>query len=196
MGWLYMKSLGGFKTPKEYLDNQFTFERNGGNITSTVLKSAVKNMRTYYAAVEHVIDGKRQVFAVVCLVRYNKRDKDGYIFGYKDMDETMGPCEAECPASILDLLTPTEAKYAIEWRAKCRAKLDRPKPKVGDTIVFDAPVKFTDGQLHSAFKLIPAWRKGGRSRLMAVNGGGLYRISNLNNRADFHIVGANEGAEQ
>src|SRR3546814_19605923 len=66
-----------------------------------------------------------EIFAIVCLVRWNPRAKDGYIFGYKDMDETMGPCEADCPARILDLLTPTDKEYAREWRARCCANLAR-----------------------------------------------------------------------
>ncbi len=32
----------------------------------------------------------------------------------------MGPCEADCPQSILDLLTPTDRPYAVKWRARCR----------------------------------------------------------------------------
>ena len=120
MGWLYMQSLGGHSGPKQYLDAQFTYARP--EMTSKVLRSALAGMRVYYAAVEHIrLDtGKRDVFAVVCLVRYNPRDKEGYIFGYKDLDETVGPCECDCPASILDLLTPIDAKYALDWRARCR----------------------------------------------------------------------------
>ncbi len=83
MGWLYMQSLGGHAGPKQYLDAQFTYARP--ELTSKVLRSALAGMRVYYAAVEHIrLDtGKRDVFAVVCLVRYNPRDKEGYIFGYK-----------------------------------------------------------------------------------------------------------------
>ena len=33
----------------------------------------------------------------------------------------MGPCESECPASILDTLTDTDSEYAVNWRARCRA---------------------------------------------------------------------------
>ena len=36
------------------------------------------------------------------------------------MDETCGPYQYDCPESILKLLTPTESKWANEWRAKCR----------------------------------------------------------------------------
>jgi hypothetical protein len=186
MGWLYMQSLGGFKSPKAYLDNQFTFDDVAH---LEVLKSALCGMRTYYAAVKNHKDGS--VFAVVCLVRYNPRDKEGYVFGYKDMDETMGPCEAECPAAVLDLLTPTTSEYANAWRERCRARLAKVLPKIGDTIVFEAPIRFTDGALHSIFKLAPPWHKGGRPMLRAPSGG-IYRISRWKDRNFKIIVGEND----
>src|SRR3546814_6670908 len=88
----------------------------------TVLKSTVVGKNVYYAACERVADadGARIVFAVVCLVRYTPRARDGYIFAYKDMDETVGPCASKCPASILSLLTPTESQWANAWRERCR----------------------------------------------------------------------------
>jgi hypothetical protein len=43
-------------------------------------------------------------FALVCLVRWNPCDREGHVFGYKDMSEDMGPCDAECPERILSLL--------------------------------------------------------------------------------------------
>ena len=195
MGWLYMKSLDGHATPKAYLDNQFTFNNESG-AQYEVLKSALKNLRTYYAAVEaRDKEGALSVFAVVCLVRYNPRDKEGYIFGYKDMDESMGPAEDECPASILDLLTPPSSEYAKQWRARCYEKLARPKIKVGDTLVFNAPMRFTDGAMHSVFKVIPGWRKGSRVRFQAANGGAVCQISNIGNR-HFRVVGINEGTQK
>ena len=41
----------------------------------------------YYAAVEQTIfeTGKHEVFALICLVAYDPRDREGYIFGYNDM---------------------------------------------------------------------------------------------------------------
>ena len=116
MGWLFMPTLGGFDTPKDYLADQFTYE-NAHKI-STVLASATVAMRTWYAACRQVdkATGEAEIFAIVCLVSYNRRAKDGMIFGYKDMTEHMGPCEAQCPASILDLLSPTSHEYALAWR--------------------------------------------------------------------------------
>ena len=85
MGWLYMQSLKGHSGPRQYLDAQFTFERP--EATSKVLRSALVGMRVYYAAVEQIriASGEREVWALICLVRYNPRDPEGYIFGYKDM---------------------------------------------------------------------------------------------------------------
>lgn len=87
-----------------------------------VLKSAMVGS-TYYAAVkrtkfatettpEHVC-----VFAAICLTSTNV--KEYFNFAYKDMDETCGPCQCDCPKGILDLLTPTENEYALEWRKAC-----------------------------------------------------------------------------
>ena len=138
MGWLYMTSLKGHSGPRQYLDAQFTSERP--DAASKVLRSALVSMRVYYAAVEQVriATGQREVWAAICLVRYNPRDPEGYIFGYKDMEESMGPCECDCPEPVLDLLTPTDREYAVQWRARCRenaaarrAKAARPSPRVG-----------------------------------------------------------------
>lgn len=162
MGWLYMQSLSGYSGPRQYLDAQFTFTRP--ELTSKVLRSALVGMRVYYAAVEHVRHekGERIVFAAVCLVRYNPRDREGYIFGYKDMDETVGPNEADCPEPILDLLTPTAYPYASAWRARCRENLAtrrtlaaKPSPRPGQTIVFDQPLSFSNGCSSIASKWSP-----------------------------------------
>lgn len=55
------------------------------------------------------------VFAAVILT-----EQSGGEWGYKDMDETMGPVPSEAPAMILDLLSPTTHPYALAWRARCR----------------------------------------------------------------------------
>lgn len=181
MGWLYMQSLGAHSGPRQYLDDQFTYTTE--TVRSTVLRSALVRMRTYYAAVEHVrADRPREVFAIVCLVRYNPRDREGYIFGYKDMDETMGPCEAECPAAILDLLTPTDSQYALAWRERCRAAAEsrarRPRLRNGWTLVFDAPLAFSDGTSHQRLEVAIDPRCPRAIRFRSADGG-LYRIGNL-----------------
>jgi hypothetical protein len=190
MGWLYMQSLGGHSGPRQYLDAQFTYERPDQRVR--VLRSSLVKMRTYYAAVEIVpTDGPREVIAVVCLVRYNPRDTEGYVFGYKSMDETMGPCEAECPVAILDLLTPTTGDYAFAWRERCRAATARraavPKLRDGDLVVFTEPIRFTDGSEHRRMMMIVDKHQPRAMRLRPPDGGGLYRIGGLE-RLTFSVV--------
>lgn len=185
MGWLFMRSLEGHATPKAYLDHQFTYAR--GDLRSQVLASGLVAMRTYYAAVERVTPstGAREVWALICLVRYNRRDRKGYIFGYKDMEESMGPCEDRCPARVLDLLTATDNAYARAWRARCRARLARqaetnakPTPRPGDVLVLSEPLLFRDGRRLDRFQAVraPGRRRGVVFRSAA---GGLYRIPRL-----------------
>ena len=192
MGWLYMTSLTGHSSPRQYLDAQFTFERPDAR--SKVLRSALIGMRVYYAAVEQVriANGQREVWAAICLVRYNPRDPQGYIFGYKDMEESMGPCECDCPEPVLDLLTPTDREYAVQWRVRCReniaarrAKAAKPSPRAGQMIVFDAPLSFADGRSFQRLEVIanPRHPRSHRTVLFRAPGSrSLYRIPNIKSR--------------
>lgn len=69
---------------------------------------------TYYAAVRDLRDGS--VFAIVALTSIEWGE-----FGIKEMDEDMGPCAYDCPARILDKLSPTDSEFANAWRERCRA---------------------------------------------------------------------------
>jgi hypothetical protein len=181
-----MQSLKGFSGPRQYLDAQFTYTRP--ELTSKVLRSALVGMRVYYAAIEHGRREKneRTVFAAVCLVNYNPRDREGYIFGYKDMDETVGPNEADCPEAILDLLTATEYPYAQAWRARCRENAaarrtlsSKPSPRAGQTIVFDQPLSFSNGRTFDRFEVVANPRSHRTVLFRAADVGGLYRITNV-----------------
>jgi hypothetical protein len=177
-----MQSLDGHSGPRAYLDAQFTYQTD--SVRSIVLRSALVRMRTYYAAVEQIRPGKeREVFAIVCLVRYNPCDREGYVFGYKDMDEAMGPCEAECPVAILDLLTPTDKNHALAWRARCRQAVEirsrRPRLRNGWTLVFDEPLTFSDGTAHQRLEVAIDPARPRAIRFRPSGGCGRYRIANL-----------------
>jgi hypothetical protein len=185
MGWLFMRSLGGHATPKAYLDHQFTYDRD--DLRSRVLVSGLVRMRTYYAAVEHFTpsSGVREVWALVCLVQYNHRDREGFIFGYKDMEECMGPRENRCPAGVLEALSATENAHALEWRARCRARIAertcqnaKPTPRPGDAVVLAQPLLFRDGRRLARFQAV---RTPGRKQGVVFRSeeGRLYRISGL-----------------
>jgi hypothetical protein len=93
------------------------------------------------------------IWAMVCLISYRKAD--GFNFGYKDMDETVGPVEDECPERILKLLTPTDSAYAIAWRGRCWEHIQRrkaqPKLTEGCRIRFATPITFADKTVRDTF---------------------------------------------
>lgn len=108
------------------IDRKLTWESKDrdGNILSTykVLKSAMVGS-VYYAAVAIDEPGKETKVCAAVYLTCGRTNHDGTIWGYKDMDETKGPCESKCPASILALLTPTDSQWANEWRERCRKNI-------------------------------------------------------------------------
>jgi len=184
-----MQSMGRFGSPRAYLDDQFTYRRDDHQMT--VLASAVVDLTTYYAACERVdVGGDRTVFAVICLVRYNPRAADGYIFAYKDMDEAMGPHESACPERILDLLTPTDREYAVAWRARCRdaiarrkAIAARPTPRPGQTIIFELPLTLSNGAESDRFEVVADTRNPRRALFREPVSRALVRIPGVKKRS-------------
>jgi hypothetical protein len=183
--------MGAHDTPKTYLDNGFTWERrdeNGNLLEGRRVLKSVYSGSTYYAAIE-AYDGtgqRRSVTAAVCLVRWNPGARSGEEFGYKDMDEDMGPAEAAAPRSILELLTSTDVPYALNWRRRCYRRLQLVERKLPDgaLIRLAQPLRFTDGSKESEFRV----RKEGRKlRLTRPDGNGRYQISRLMERA-FEII--------
>lgn len=184
MGWLYMNRfhMGGHDTPKAYLEAQFTYNReleDGGTRGMRVLESSCVGNRVWYAAVQIVENGEeRDVVAIVCLVRWNPRDKEGLHFGYKDLDETCGPCEDGCPEKILRLLTPTTNEHALDWRRRCLKRLRNRKRPVTDgmRIKLARPLTFTDGFKGDQFLVV---KRRGSISFRSTTGGGRYRIRNF-----------------
>ena len=90
MGWLYMPrcSMAGHASPTAYLDDQFTYIRDqedGSTRGLKVIASSCPGNRVYYAAAQVLTNGiGGDIVAIVCLVRWNPKDKEGLIFGYKD----------------------------------------------------------------------------------------------------------------
>ena len=184
MGWLYMNRyhMGGHATPKAYLDDQFTYTRTVDDGTTRGLKvlgSACMGNRVYYAAAQVIEnDQPGDVVAIVCLVRWNPRAKDDHHFGYKDMDETCGPCEDGCPERILRLLTPTTHEHALDWRRRCLARLRARGRKIEDgmRVKLATPLTFTDGHVGDEFIVT---KKGSSISFRCAKGFGRYRITNF-----------------
>lgn len=110
---------------------------------------------TLYAAVERVekADNSRNVWALVVISTIH-----GSEICYKAMDEGMGPFQAECPKSVLDLLSPTDSTWATEWRQRCRANLAASSARRildGQVVVLKELVNFTGGISSRVFMKTP-----------------------------------------
>ena len=158
MGWMYMHKKTRMSV-KEFFEEKFNFKCAKTGASGRVLDCAVVNLRTAYIAYETVsAGGRRDVMGIVCLLGYNPH---GYHnFGYKDIDESMCPSKCDCPERILNLLTPTDAPWAQEWRQRCRENLERRKKRVplrnGAMIMFDEPIGFSDGTRLAQFWVMDA----------------------------------------
>lgn len=188
MGWLFMSldGMGGFRTPKTYLDNQCNYapDPEKGRETGLRVLKSVWQGSVYYAATEpYGLDGEATgpAFAIVCQVRWNPKGKPLAQFGYKDMTERMGPYQTTCPASVLDLLGTPRNEHAAQWRKACRARLAlkaRPRPGAGDRLMLPETMSFTDGYEARAFTVVHYRKK----VILRGDNGGLYRLSKLMER--------------
>lgn len=159
MGWTeYSKT---HKTIKEFFEQLWNSEDD--KIKKTVLAAAQVGFTEAYAAIEFLdkVTNEREVFAATYLIQY--MPKSYYNFAYKDMTEHSGPGMFRCPEKIMKLLTPLKDsnEFATKWREanwdrinKAKAQRKKgPKFKVGDTVVFRRPIKFTNGAAYSQLKV-------------------------------------------
>lgn len=117
MGWLF-----GWKTRKELVEHLI----NGNGLKTIKHTSIGTNLWAVQEGKGQ--DGETIVSAVLYLIQgpaFGKNKDDPNAWGYKDVDETMGPCRIDFPASWLSLLSPIQSPYALEWRAAVKARGDK-----------------------------------------------------------------------
>ena len=158
MGWLYKHDP--IDDPVAYLVNQYNHE--GEHRLYHVL-AAARVGNTVYMALKCTdkTSGNAYVFAAVILISNTRK----HGFGYKDMDETMGPYECACPDRIMRLLSPVadipNPSYAAEWRARVAAhrkelaeqRRKRAGLRPGSIVTLDREVSFRDGTTAAVFRL-------------------------------------------
>lgn len=158
MGWLYKQHP--VTDPVAYLTGQYNHD--GEHRTYLVL-GAARVANTVYIALKSTdkATGQSYVFAAVILI--SNTQKDG--FGYKDMDESVGPCECACPDRIMRLLSPIadipNPGYAADWRARVAAqktaaaelRTKRKRLMPGAIITLQNEVRFRDGKTATAFRM-------------------------------------------
>lgn len=115
MGWLF-----GWKTRKELVDHLLT--GNGG----VTLKRCFKG-NNLWTVQEYNPGGAPHPIRFICLYLLRGNSKSRDMWGYKDVDESMGPYAHNCPVSYIDFVEAHEkafgyepAGYAREWRANVR----------------------------------------------------------------------------
>ncbi len=159
MGWTYTHR--GNTPIKEFLASRVNCEND--HAKWLLLDIAIVKMRTAYMAVEIIRRDKttwqldmttRKVVAFVFLLDY-RLSESGHDTGYKDMDESMGPYECECPERILRLLTPTSHESALAWRKCCWENVTKRQSfkLKRDAVITTKPISFRDGQTRSRFQV-------------------------------------------
>ncbi len=144
MGWTYTNAMhyteAGAIDRKAEVDALYTWQDEARR--AEVVRSRMVGA-TYYAAVKttDLSTGESKIFAAVALTHADSRNYCN--FGVKTMDEACGPREDDCPASILALLSPTDSKWALEWRERCRKKHEAKKdPNALKNLPIGAKIRF------------------------------------------------------
>lgn len=109
MGWLFSSNWG---SRKELLQHLRSKQRWGDNY-EIVRSQAVGNNHWYVGKVIET----GELFIGLDLMQGSRDPYEGW--GYKDLDESAGPCEVNCPVGYLDLVA-DPGFYATAWRVKVR----------------------------------------------------------------------------
>jgi len=136
MGWWYQNKPPGM-TVRQFIEKEYP--------SLEILDFAMVNFREVYMACRSPKSNEHdRVFAAVFLIQFCP--KSFHNFGYKSMDETVGPYQHNCPEHILKLLSPIEPtcegdEWALAWRRQCWERIEkmnaRPSIRKGTIIAFD-----------------------------------------------------------
>jgi hypothetical protein len=99
------------------------------------LAKAVRG-NTLWTVIEYLRDTPSYPAGTRGILCFLMRAYRGEGWGYKDMDESMGPSDESCPVKFLDMV-PDPGGYATAWRARVRARSTThlPRIKVGDRLL-------------------------------------------------------------
>ena len=185
MGWLYQRDP--VDDPVACLMAKYNYDCDTHTLQSL---DGARVGNTVYIAVKSTDKktGRDVVFAGVILISNTKK----HGFGYKDMDEGMGPCECACPERIMRLLTPTDdlpnRRYAADWRARVAARKSAKRQhrerykllRIGSVVTLPTPVRFRSGDVASKFCV--AYFRGKTPIFVSLDGPDFYcrlRAANL-----------------
>jgi hypothetical protein len=114
MGWTQTKVSSNITT-KKYIRHTLAIQFKGKfDIVETIEGKIVDGCKAFYLSLR---DDDGVISAIVVLTRR----KNGFI-QYRIISEKEGPLVFEAPAKFIDSLSPTENKYATDWRTGCLQK--------------------------------------------------------------------------
>jgi hypothetical protein len=135
MGWLYKHGA----TRRDIIEDVTAPQSNdAGHKWTTLKRRAVGN--NLWAVIEHAYpEGNTERYIMLF-----KLAKSGDGWGYKDIGESCGPYEDNCPLSFFDLapLADDDDSYARAWRDRVRQAHARRNQK----LTVGQEVKLTNGQ--------------------------------------------------
>jgi uncharacterized protein DUF6927 len=196
MGWTFMPSQGRDRV--EIIRDLLDYETDAyaqkvidhAVVGTTVYLLVARTPKAAWEPSTSYVNDADGSFRWIAVVLTSKA-RDAYDFGYKDMEESMGPVEARCPRRLIAAASPlrhpdlaVEGSYAARWRqkclnqsaakAKCKAELVH-----GATIRLSCILDFTDGYKGDRFVVEIVKRDGRNRTYFRAPNGGLYRIRNL-----------------
>jgi len=125
MGW-WSENKPKNQSFKEWAENKYNWEDE--NNVHRVLDVALVHRTTAYLACERLSkkDGVKYVYCMVLLIRWDRTKYSSWNMLVKEMDETVGPYQYECPEKIFKLLSPPRKlrvmgygfKWVKDWRKK------------------------------------------------------------------------------
>jgi len=125
MGWLFTKGA----TRNEVIERlvaPWRHNKDGHVFEARTIKHCIRD-NVLWAVHDRLKDGERDPAWPAFIGCYLLECQLGYGWGYKDMDETMGPYYYTCPVSYLDLAGEPRNDAARKWREQVRRQHKRRK---------------------------------------------------------------------
>ena len=175
MGWYGTNGATRESVIAELTKSEEWTRDDGVTVTRKALAKSARGRALYVVHEQALSTGKVDRFIGVYLLG---NMGDGY-YGYKPMDESMGPCEVGCPLKFLDMV-PDPGGFATGWRERVRThhveKNERARiarslkfsAKPGDVLVLNANVR-------QGSRAVVTGRDA-HGRILANIGGTVYRI--------------------
>lgn len=120
MGWLFKSDM---KTKEQMIAHRIRRQENEDGIWETLDHSVRGNVLWYVQQITSKETGESKKYIACDLIKCER----GYGWGYKDMDESMGPCYYSCPLKFFKMVPEPCNDTAKEWRKKVLEEKNRVK---------------------------------------------------------------------